>query len=135
MTEQDLIKQIRESISKLGARLFRNNTAQGWVGRAQVVSYTTTVRVSQGDVIIRNARPLYAGLCVGSSDLLGWAPVKIEEHHIGETMAVFTAIEVKCGSTRTTSDQANFLRVVREHGGFAGVARNVDEAIEVINGF
>lgn len=44
----------------------------------------------------------------------------------------FFAIEVKTEKGRVTEDQENFLRVVRAHGGKAGVARSVEQALEIV---
>lgn len=135
MKETELLKQIQLAFTNLGARLFRNNTGLGWAGRSQVFAYETMVKVGPGDVVIRQARPLHAGLCIGSSDLIGWNKQLITEAHIGREVAIFTAIEGKTGTTRLTKEQESFLSAVRSSGGNAGVVRSVDDAVEVISGF
>ena len=63
-------------------RLWRNETAGCWVGkmigrpRAGTVIHMQAgvIRTQAGDVILRGARQIQAGLCVGSSDLIGVAP-------------------------------------------------------------
>lgn len=45
---------------------------------------------------------------------------------------IFFAVEVKTNTGRVTPDQENFLRVVRAHGGKAGVARSVNDALEIV---
>lgn len=107
-------------------RIFRHNVAMAWVG--------DWTRRSDGSVLIRNARPLHAGLVKGGSDLLGWTSRKIEPHHVGETWAVFTAIECKDGTGRTNADQLRFIENVRAAGGIAGVARTGEDALEMVNG-
>ena len=99
--------------SKLGATIFRNNTAQGWVG--EVVSRTTTT------ITLKNPRPLHAGLYKGSADLIGWTPVLIDERHFGQTLACFTALEIKSRKGRLTKEQAVFLNQLAIHGGIARV--------------
>lgn len=135
MSESDLLKQIQVSFTNLGARLFRQNTGQGWAGRVQKFNRVTNVRVGPGDVVIRNARPLRAGLCTGSADLIGWTNLTVSQEMVGHKLAIFTAVEGKTGSTRVTDDQKKFLLAVKSSGGYAGVARSVDDAVEIINGW
>lgn len=98
MKEPDLINAILiEYGSGPETRLWRNETAQAWVGPAG------------------NARPILAGLCRGSSDIIGI--------HRG----AFVSIEVKTGKTRLTQQQKRFLEVIQELGGIAGVARSVGD--------
>jgi hypothetical protein len=128
MSERPIMNQIMLDCVKAGANLFRNNTAQGWAGHA-------TTRKSHGEVVtsIRNAYPLRAGLCVGSSDLIGWSCVTITPDMIGKTVAIFTAIEVK-ENTNPTKEQLQFIQVVKDAGGIAGIAHNSKEAMDLIIG-
>ena len=112
MTEHDLLAAIRLRLSGLGCRMFRNNVARGWVGKL-------AHRSAGGAITLHDARPLYAGLCVGSSDLIGWTPVRITPEMVGQTVAVFTAIEGKTGKVPTTTEQTNFLTAVQASGGIA----------------
>ena len=54
MIEADVQKQIMLAASQAGARIFRNNTGQGWVGQVK--------RLSDGSMLLLNPRPLHAGL-------------------------------------------------------------------------
>lgn len=126
--ENALIKRLLLAATEAGARLFRNNTGTGWVGTAQqITNRPKVVTLNPGDVYIRNARPLHAGLVKGSSDLIGWKPVKVTEEMIGTTVAVFYAVEVKTGRQRATKEQAKFLQIVRNAGGEALVARKIED--------
>lgn len=112
--EKASINELLKSAARTGSKLFRNNTGTGWVGKM----------VRKGaDVLVKDARPLHAGLCVGSSDVIGWHPVVVTQEMVGRTVAVFVAIEVKEGKTPLTTDQATFIRVVNECGGIAFEAR------------
>lgn len=135
MGEAELLKQIQMSFTNLGARIFRNNTGMGWAGKATQYKNNTTVKVGPGDVLIRNARPVRFGLCVGSSDLIGWTTNTITNEMVGSQVAVFTAIEAKTGKLTATDEQRQFVQAVNQAGGYAGVVRTVSEAVEVINGF
>ena len=107
MTETTLLRRLLVHGSTLGMRLFRNN-----VGRAQLA----------------DGRYLQYGLCVGSSDVIGWTPVVIGPEHIGRTLALFTAFECKIGRNVTTVEQGAFLNVVRTSGGIAAVVRRLADA-------
>lgn len=62
------------------------------------------------------------GLAVGSSDLIGWT-----------LTGKFLAIEVKRPGKNPTKEQQNFLDAVTKAGGVAGVARCVEDAVEIIH--
>ena len=64
----------------------------------------------------------------GGSDLIGYRQVVIGPEHVGRTMAVFTAVEVKSATGRATAEQRAFIQHVKQAGGIAGVVRSVDEA-------
>ena len=56
----------------------------------------------------RTGKWVQFGLCKGSSDLIGFKEVVIDESHIGQKLAVFTSIEVKTKSCLLyTSDAAD----------------------------
>ena len=134
MSETDLIKRLQIAASKTQSRLFRNNVGQGWVGKSVHVRGRTTVTLDDGDVVIKNARPLHSGLCVGSSDLIGWHPLVVTPEHIGSRLAIFTAVEGKFGRGQTTKEQAAFLHTVRASGGHGIIARSVDD-LSLLDGF
>lgn len=106
MSESVILRQILIRASQLGARLFRN----------QVGVYE-----------LKDGRYLTSGLCVGSSDLIGWTPVVITPEMIGRTLAVFTAVETKRLKKDATDKQADFISAVVAAGGIAGVARSVED--------
>lgn len=106
MTETTLVRTLIGHGSVFGARLFRNN-----VGRYRYLD-----------------RWVQYGLCVGSSDIIGWTPVRIGPEHVGRTLAVFTAFECKVGRRVTTVEQGAFLAAVRAQGGIAAVVRRLEDA-------
>ena len=110
-------------MSGIGVINWRNNVGTGWVGRSTRISKPTTVYLEPGDVVVRNARPLKSGLCEGSSDIIGITPVFIDENMLGKTLGVFTAIEVKTKKGKPSEKQSNYIKMVKAHGGYAGIAR------------
>ena len=128
MSESLIMKQIQIAWSKTGNRLFRNNVGTGWVGQAIVCSKESTIKVHKGTVVIYNPRPLHSGLCVGSSDLIGFKRVTITQEMVGQTIAQFAAVETKDTRGRLTVEQSNFIKAVNDAGGFAVMAKTVADA-------
>lgn len=111
MSETPLQQRLMLHWSESGRRLFRNNVG-----------------------VLRDARGGYVryGLCVGSSDLIGWTPVIVTLEMVGKPIAVFTAVETKIGKRQTTTQQSRFISAVQKAGGIGCVARaddDVDEAL------
>lgn len=111
-------KKIQNKIFKdLGGRrdvrLFRNNIGTAKYKGGQRVKY---------------------GVCnPGGSDLIGWRIKKITPEMIGRRVAMFLAIETKTKKGRPTKKQINFINRVIAAGGLAGVARNVDQALNIVD--
>lgn len=117
------------AMSDAGSRLFRNHVGVAFQGRAERFTEPTTVKVKPGDIVIRRARTVTAGLITGSSDLIGWTPRMITEHDLGKHIAQFTAVEVK-DKSGLEPEQKQFLEVVRDSGGVAIVARSAEESVD-----
>jgi hypothetical protein len=124
MKESNIQKKIMIAVSKY-SRVFRNNVGTGWTGK---ISPT-----KDGGKYIKDARPLKAGLCVGSSDLIGWTEKTVTADMIGQKIAIFTALEIKTATGKATKEQLNFIRVVKQSGGISGIARSEIEAVEIVN--
>lgn len=120
--ETALMKEIQIAASELGSRLFRQNTGQGWIGKAEKFTRAKMVPVRVGDVLVKSARPFHAGF-TGLSDLGGYTPVTITPDHVGETLAVYLQAEVKDGA-RPTVEQLKWIADVNRAGGIAGVVRS-----------
>lgn len=120
--EDGLLKRLMIDWTAGGGRLFRNNVGTGWAGNA--------VRVPEG-VLIHGARRFRAGLCVGSSDLIGWTPTKITGDMVGQTVAIFTAVEAKTGRVGVSDEQMQFIEAVRSAGGIGMVVRGTGQEYEI----
>lgn len=132
MTEIDEMRRGQVALSDAGATLFRHNVALAVVGKITWIRDQVVVRLNPGDAVVRQARPLHAGLVKGGSDLLGWTSIVITPDMVGETVAVFTAVEWKTRDGRLEPEQQTFINNVKRAGGFAGVARTVAEALGII---
>ncbi len=127
MSEIDFMRVCQVEASKLGARLFRNNTAVAWVGNLFRSPRPVQVIIQPGDVLLRRARPLHAGLCVGSSDLIGWQTITIRPEHVGTQVAVFIAAENKTTTGVASKEQIQFVSAVNAAGGRAAIVRTIPE--------
>ena len=111
MSEQELQQRIRLQLGSSPVRLWRNNVGALRDERGRLVTY---------------------GLCKGSSDLIGLRQVLIGPEHLGQTLAVFSAIEVKAPKGRLREEQRSFLELVERFGGYSGVATSVEEDARVL---
>jgi ribosomal protein S19 len=107
-SETTLQNEIRLELGKRkNVRMFRNN-----VGQIGGLSF---------------------GLCVGSSDLIGFQSVTVTPEMVGQKIAIFTAIEVKTQKGKSPA-QTKFVEMVRKFGGIGAIVRSVDDALNVCNG-
>ena len=111
-SEQTIQQHIRLACSIGNCRLFRNNT---------------------GTLKDANGRPVSFGLAKGSADLIGWTSRTITPEMVGQQVAIFTSIEVKSSSGRVKPEQQQWLNAVQAAGGIAGVARSVEDAMDLLS--
>lgn len=113
-----LEKNIRNNIiltaSKSGITLFNNPVGTAWAGNYNPATHCVT-----------SPRPVRYGLAIGSPDLVGITPVKITPEMVGQTIGVFTGVEVKVdknGKYKETPEQKKFGKFITKNGGFYMVA-------------
>lgn len=94
---------------------------------------TRLFRNNVGVLQDRNGQHIRYGVCnPGGSDLIGWTKVTVTPEMVGQTLAVFTAVETKTATGRVTPEQERFLQAVAGSGGRSGVARSVADAAGII---
>ena len=113
MIETDIQSQIRLALSPRGI-VFRTNSGDFYQG---IQTYSHEFK----QTVLINLRKV-AGLPKGFSDLL----------FVGDGTVAF--IECKTPKGRPTEDQINFINRMQALHHFAGVARSVDDAINIITG-
>jgi hypothetical protein len=106
MKESSVLKRVWVEASKQGYKLFRN----------QVGLYK-----------LADGRVIRSGLCVGSSDLIGWKKVRIMQDMVGMDICQFAAIECKSEKGRLSPEQEKFLHAVLLAGGIGKVVKSVDD--------
>lgn len=68
----------------------------------------------------------------GGSDLIGLRRVTITPQMVGQQIGQFVAVEVKQPGKRPTAEQQQFMAMVRDFGGLAGVATSPEQAQEML---
>lgn len=132
--ETNLVRSIMLKLGKIPTiRLFRNNIGNAWIGKSVKFTKRQTVTVNPGDVLVQQGRFFNAGLCVGSSDLIGLKSVTVTPNMIGKKLAVFVAVEAKTKHGKPSTEQLNFINMVNSLGGIAFIAKSDDEAAEFLN--
>ena len=127
--ETALYNPIRAGVPDF-CRLFRNNVAKAFQGIKRRVKLD-----GQYKQILTEIRKIDCGLCICSSDLIGYTSIEITPEMVGKKIAVFTATEVKDGNNVADENQENFIEEVKRYGGIAGVVYSVDDAVKLIDGF
>jgi len=113
--ETQIQRKIMLALSEAGCTVWRNETSGAWLGKI--------IHKAGNQVTIANAHMMVFGLAVGSSDIIGIAP-----------NGKFLAVEIKATTGRATKEQLAFIEAVRAAGGIAGIARNEQDAINLIKG-
>ncbi|NJP37171.1 VRR-NUC domain-containing protein [Alkalicoccus luteus] len=86
--------------------------------------YAVIFRANVGKVRMKDGRFFDTGLPKGFSDLFGYRK--------SDCKAVF--IEVKNEKGRARKEQLHFLETMKQNGALAGIARNPEEAVRIVEG-
>lgn len=134
MNEQDIQAAIRVAISEHGSRSFRINVGIAWTGNK-------IIKHSDGSLTIYDPRPFATfgstdetKKLKGFSDLLIVVPKIITSNMIGKKLATIAFIEVKTKTGRPSPEQLGFIEQMQALGCKAGMARNPEQAIEILKG-
>lgn len=132
-SESRISKEVLVELGKRpDCRLFRNNIGtaiQGQRVKGNIESSGDSV------VVIKGARYVKYGICnPGGSDLLGFKVVKITQDMVGSDFAQFMVIETKDHKGKPTKEQLNFISMVINKGGLAGIARSIEDALLIFEG-
>jgi len=133
MSDTSFLNSILLATSRGATRMFRNSVGLGWIGKTERVTKPIQVMVFPGDVVIRKARALHAGLATGSADLIGFKSYVVQPEDVGKRVAVFVSMEAKEGTGRMTPEQKNWRDQVQAAGGIAGEVRSVEDALRLLD--
>lgn len=124
MTESDLYPRAMLIATERGDRLFRNN-----VGLFKTLNHECPECAKRKD----DVRYVRTGLCVGSSDLIGWRSVTITPDMVGMTIAQFVGLEAKKARKNPTTEQLAFAKTLNLAGGLASVVRTEEDVLLCLN--
>ena len=113
MTEHELQNRIRVALSQYGI-VFRTNAGTFWQGKRVWSRELHATVIAQTQAI--------GGLPMGFPDLL----------FIDRNGCAF--IEVKTPRGKVREEQEKFINLMRSYGHRAGVARSVEDAVDIIQG-
>lgn len=123
-------QQARLIMARMGGQIWRNNSGAGMIvdeyGNERQVRWGLANESAQLNKVIK------------SSDLIGITPILIQPHHVGRTVGVFTALEIKpSGWHLTPGDkrgvaQKFFIDIVKNVGGFAGFVTDPNDVYGII---
>lgn len=122
-------QQVRLTLARIGALMYRNNTGACTDESGRVIRYGLSNESAQLNAVVK------------SSDLIGIVPVAVTPEMVGRTIGVFTAIECKRpGWHLTPGDkrgqaQQKFIDIVVSAGGMGGFATGPDDVSAIISGW
>ena len=114
---ENQIKRKRFSGLAENERLFKINAGEGWNGKV--------IRRTADSILIKNPRLIKAAP-KGWPDLTGWTSIVITPDMVGDTIAVFTAEEIKGGRDRLSPIQKKFKALLVRMGAIYRELRDDD---------
>ena len=101
-------------------RAFPNDVGTGYHGKP--------VKIND-ERFIRHPSQFMYGLATGASDIIGYKRIIITPEMVGQSVAVFMALEVKTPSGSASPEQKSFIATVQRFGGIGAFVRSVEEAM------
>jgi len=136
--ESNRTKRIMLGVNKL-CKLFRNNTGRAYQGSGKPirVQKPTKMLMVPGDVLLKCARIIDFGLMKGSGDTIGITTKIVDDAFIekyrDKPIGILTTIEVKTPTGKLSPEQKHWIKRIKELGGLAGMATDVEGALKIIN--
>lgn len=125
MNEQEIQQDIQIESSKLGHKLWRNNSGGFLDSTGRMVFFGLGNVSKQSNAAFK------------SSDLIGFTMVEVTAEMVGTKIPVFTAIEVKNSKWKYTETdrevaQKKFMDVIKMNKGIASFVNSVEGYVQTI---
>jgi len=126
MNESAIQNKLRLAAAANGQILWRNNSGAYIDRRGALVRYG----------LCNSSKSINKTL--KSSDLIGITQIEIKPHHVGRTMGIFTAIEVKPSGWDYQSQmskvtaQINYINLVKSSGGIGGFCTDENDMVKAL---
>ncbi|MDX5979581.1 VRR-NUC domain-containing protein [Vreelandella alkaliphila] len=123
ISEHQIQNDTRLALSKHKRGVYwRANVGQAWTGNR-------IERNPDGSITIYEPRPFQTGLPPGFTDLFGMTFQLIRPAHVGQTLPIYTGIEIKRPGKKPSDKQRRHLELLTKRGAIAGVATSPEEAL------
>ena len=115
MNEHDIQNAIRDALKYQTGEFWRINVGAGYLSHSW------------------NDKPRWfsTGVPKGFPDLIGIIPRRITDSDVGKVIGQFAFIEVKAKFGRLSHEQRDFHFLLLENGAIGGIARSVDDALNL----
>lgn len=132
MRHGSIVQKVLMHVSQLGWRMFKNAVGSAWHGQVTEEYMISDKKGPQKVIELWRAHRITYGLRRGSSDLVGWRTRRIKQEDVGKKIAQFSVVECKTVSySKATEEQRNFLDQVKKAGGYAAIARQNGDNVEL----
>ncbi len=129
------VNDIANAIMDVFPFVFSNDNGKAYVGGKEFVAKAAgPVYVKKGQRVVIGCSPIKYGLYPGSGDKVGWTETVVTQEMIGQTVAIFTSIEIKTENDKLSKKQRTWNRVVRTAGGIVEVWKAVKGEIVRMKG-
>lgn len=97
-----------------------------------LISAAMSLKIDRIRLASKKLRMVLAGFGPeGASDLIGFKRVLITPDMLGQTIAVFVALEVKKDGGRASLEQLDFCRFIEINGGLSGVTHSPEQSRKI----
>ncbi|MCK4815595.1 VRR-NUC domain-containing protein [bacterium] len=140
------VNEIANKVSKEFPFVFSNDNGTAVVGGKKCTVlidakiYVKTgkecywMTIKKGTRLTIGGSTITYGLFPGSADRVGWDETVITADMVGQTIAMFTSIEIKTENDKLSDKQRRWNRAVRRSGGIAEVWHAIGDVIERLKG-
>ena len=122
LKESSIQNEVQIALSQAGHYNLRINSGQFWGG---------SILAHDGARLVLEHPTKIMGAPAGTSDIIGCVTRTITPEMVGQTVAIFAALEVKRPGERPEKHQERYLALMRSRGAITGWATSPEEAVKL----